>query len=535
MKHSPPWSSETLLQDRGLRVCAGRARKSFLRLPVFVVLLCVGAFLYLQLFLPSGTPIFMPTDHWIYMAEAQQILQGGVLYHTIFDYTFPGTQATYALLLVIFGAKLWIPGVILVALGLAAALLTIAISREVCETGNVLLPACLLISLGFLAWHTATHHWFSTLLALCAVLVLLEARTTSRFIAAGALCGLSTWFTQQGGLALIALVLFVLWEERQDAHPWDRALRKALVLAGAFAVTLALAIVYFVWRAGLQSFLSATVVYFCKYVPTYKPYNTYRVYLGYIAHRQWWEAWPQAFLAIAVPLTYVLFAFAYPRRRAALSSAVRKRVVLIAVLGSCLLIGVAPAPSGNRLTFVSAPALILLVWLLNSKETICRIGRRLLWFAVLLCAISVMFTTFRREKVGLNFLKLPTGRAAFLDHIWFQEYRWLGDHTTPGDYFFSGDCAYYYFPLKLRPPSDVLFVTPYDFTRPSQVTGLVSGLRSHKVPYILWQPALEHPPYYSKAEDHLDRVRSLLRSRYKLVKTFPVMRDEMWARDGAPP
>ncbi|MGH9772859.1 MAG: hypothetical protein ACRD4Q_14370, partial [Candidatus Acidiferrales bacterium] len=127
-------------------------------------------------------------------------------------------------------------------------------------------------------------------------------------------------------------------------------------------------------------------------------------------------------------------------------------------------------------------------------------------------------------------LNLPTGRAAFLDHVWFQENRWLRDRTQPGEYFFGGHCPYFYFPLELEPPSKVLSVTANGFTRPMQVTKLVERLQSDHVQFVMWQTALDRPQYYTPATDYLGPLRAYVRSRYRVVAKFPVMHDQILQR-----
>src|SRR5205807_6767421 len=132
------------------------------------------------------------------------------------------------------------------------------------------------------------------------------------------------------------------------------------------------------------------------------------------------------------------FFLTWRRRRHVLADDERERIMLIALPGVALLSSLLTAPSALRLTVVSSPALILLVWLVNSAPRARKALFNLLWFAVLLSSATVIFTTARREERVLAYLELPTGRAAFLDRPWFQECTWLRDRTSPGDYFFAG-------------------------------------------------------------------------------------------------
>ena len=500
--------------------------------PVPLLLVGVAVFLYLQLFLPNGVSIFMPADHWIFLERARQMLEGKILYRDIFQFTFPGTEATFAALLKVFGLKVWIPNAVIIVLGVGLAWLTTSIARKVLSGANALLPACLLLSVGFLTWHIASHHWFSTLPALAALLVMTGGRDAPRIVASGGLCGLSAWCVQtQGGTALAGLALFLVWERSQKKQEWRRLLRNESILLGSFSATLVLTNAYFAWRGGLAPFFRDTVVSVLRYQPTYTPANSYHVYMGYFGRWQWWEVWPQVFLSTTIPLVYVLFLFVYRRRRERIPYQEKECMMLVALVGALMLLGMAPAPSANRLGFVSPPAFILMAWMLGSNHPICRPLLRWLWFGALLSAVTVLYATIGRENVWFAYLDLPTGRVAFLDRVWFQEYRWLRDRAAPGDYFFGGNCAYYYYPLDLEPPSDVSFFTAFNITRPGQVARLVGGLESHHVRFVMWQTVLDHPPYYDPAADHLGPLRTYVRSHYRSVITFPVMRDELLERE----
>ena len=137
------------------------------------------------------------------------MLDGEVLYRDIFQCLFPGTVVIYAALLKVFGLRTWIPNALLVLLEVLLAWTIVSVSRKLIPGRNAFLPAALLLSFEFRAWHVSTHHWFSVLAVMAAVLVALEKRNPVRLAGAGALCGVSAWFTQtQGPAALLAFAIF---------------------------------------------------------------------------------------------------------------------------------------------------------------------------------------------------------------------------------------------------------------------------------------------------------------------------------------
>jgi hypothetical protein len=114
---------------------------------------------------------------------------------------------------------------------------------------------------------------------------------------------------------------------------------------------------------------------------------------------------------------------------------------------------------------------------------------------------------------------LPGGRTAFLNKEQFERYRWVAEHTHPGDYFFGGFYPDLYFLLGLNNPAKVPFLTPDDYTRPQDVADTMQGLEIHHVRLVLWQTALDLPPV--PATDHLAPLRTYIHQHYRLVRSFP--------------
>jgi len=181
IRNSPLFLSDSRLQVPGSRSAS---------LPLF--LLGGAGFLYLQLFVLPSTPIYQANDQWMFMQDSRRMLDGEVLYRDIFQFVFPGYEAVYAALLKIFGLRTWVPNAVLVVLGVLLAWTTACVSRRLIPGRNAFLPAALLLSFEFRAWHISTHHWFSVLAVMAAVLLVLEERGSARLAGAGALSGVNT-------------------------------------------------------------------------------------------------------------------------------------------------------------------------------------------------------------------------------------------------------------------------------------------------------------------------------------------------------
>ena len=191
-----------MIRDSPLFLCSGELCSPLLRKsPLFLsgsrfkipgfrsaslpwFLLGGAGFLYLQLFVLPSTPIYQANDHWWFMQDARRMLDGEVLYRDIFQCLFPGTVVIYAALLKVFGLRTWIPNALLVLLEVLLAWTIVSVSRKLIPGRNAFLPAALLLSFEFRAWHVCTHHWFSVLAVMAAVLLALEKRNPVRLAGA---------------------------------------------------------------------------------------------------------------------------------------------------------------------------------------------------------------------------------------------------------------------------------------------------------------------------------------------------------------
>src|SRR5215472_14877750 len=107
-------------------------------------LFAVGfVFLYVNLFYPPCTPIYLFVDQVTQLFDARRMLDGLVLYKDFFQVTPPGTQVAYLLLFKLFGVRTWIPNVMLIVLGLSIMGLMMVIGRKVIPAKGALLAAAL--------------------------------------------------------------------------------------------------------------------------------------------------------------------------------------------------------------------------------------------------------------------------------------------------------------------------------------------------------------------------------------------------------
>lgn len=491
------------------------------------------AFLYINLFYLPNTPIHLFVDQVTFLFDARRMLDGQQIYRDFSQFVLPGTEVVYLAIFKIVGVRTWIPNAMLIVLGVSTMWLMILISRKVIPGKAAFLAAVLFAVIPFRSQFDATHHWYSTLLVMAGLALLMEARTSLRLAGAGALFGLSTCFTQtRGSFAAVGVALFLLWEAHRKGYISRKFWKSQLHLWWPFFAVLFGFNAYFVWETGLGKFLNDTIVYCLRYYPT-NAWNTYRVYMIDVPSFHPWYRLPALgiFLSIhfLIPLIYILFFVRYWTRRRELPAEPWDRLMLLSITGLFIFLGVAAAPSWLRICAVSPPGVILFVWFWKSPGRSRGIRIKGIWVLVLLVALG---ECAERDLHWHRYLDLPTGRVAMMNPVHFESVRYFLRRTKPGEYFF-GDEMYNYL-LDLRDPARVPSVTNSDYTRPSQVQNVVQGLESHFVKYVIWSPDLDMAPPSYGGTNHLGPLRDYLDRRYHIVRVFPDG-DVVWERDGKEP
>lgn len=502
------------------------------------ILLGGFVFLYLSLFYLPATPIhFNGGDATTYLFNATRMLHGKVIYRDFFEFTPPATEVFYFLVFKIFGVHAWIPNAVLVVLGLSIAWLMIVISKSVIPGKAAYLPAALFLVIPFRSQLDPTHHWFSTLAVMAAIALLVENITALRLVGAGALCGVATCFTQSTGLpAVIGLGLFLLWAAVARQLSWINFRRAQLYVWSSFSIVIVLFNAYFVFAAGPGTFFRDTILFGIRYWHTLI-WNTLGVYMTDMPlpyFHPWYRVvalavWASVYLL--TPLIYILFFVRYWDESAERPSEPWDRLVLIAITGMMLFLGVAAAPSWLRLCVIAPPGLILFGWFFSTSGRSFTLRTAAAWVVVIGLALGACG---ERALGWRKHITLPIGSLVVLNPNQYEEIKFLLDHTKPGEYFFGNDEFNYL--LDLRDPSPVPYVTPSDYTRPEQVRATLQGLKSHPVKYVFWSVRLDMPPAVAYTTNHLAPLRDYLHSHYRLVKNFVGGEYSIWEkRTVAPP
>lgn len=477
---------------------------------------------YLQLFFLPSVPLTPWGDQVMWLQDGIRILGGRLPYRDYFQLTTPGSDLFYALAVHLWGARAWIPNLTMVFLATGVALCVTLLSRRVLPGVTAILPALLFLGFTLPSSLYATHHWFSTLGILAAMLVLLDEINLSRATAAGVLCGLAGCFTQtKAAIAAVALLSYFLLR-RPSLQPKRGVWREFAAFCAGFTVVLAIVNAYFIRAAGLAHFLFWTIVFPIRYFSAAKPFNTIRVYgNGFGSGIGLLHAAGFLFVHALVPLIYVLLFIQIFRGR--ITAEIRNATLLIGLGGFAMFLSIASAPSPLRIFTVSPPVFILLViWAYENRIV------KTLTVAAATAALCVsVLAPIRFQTAWHAILDTPSGRIAFNERDRLEEFQWVLARTHPGEAFFGSPPVC--FALGLNNPTPLNFTTPDDFTRPSQVADVVQDLERTKVSLMLLQPGGYLPRPDDHATDHMGPFREFLFNNYELERRFATG-DEAWTR-----
>ena len=481
-----------------------------------IFLVIAAAFLYLNLFTIRGVPFFFEEDHLIFIHDAWRMSRGEHIYHDFIQFTFPGTQVLYLLLLELIGNKFWIINFVIFLQGMSGVALCLAISKFVFDDKwLVLLPASLFLFFGF-RWFglDGSHRLISPLFLYAAALILMSGRTHARIAMAGFCCGLSSFVTQPRGLVgVTAIAGFIVFETIRNRTSWKNLLFDEVLLVGSYAIALLLMLSPFIYEAGLSNFLDQTVFQLSNYMqdPTAN-YGAYQLLFEYFLSKGVLASVVTVFYYALIPLVYIVCLVFFWRRNDS------SEILLLCLLGIALGLGTV-APTPGRLFHVAIPALVILVWLASKIQYF----RSTFWPK--LAVVALMFLgsvlAMRNQTNWKTYdLNTPTGEIAFLSPEARERYQWLGEHTRPGDLVFEVYQPAVNFVLQTPNPTRVTFLLDTGATPDRQVSEAIDDLKKASPAYILWDGRWSKAASERTPADRLEPLYEHLRQYYVLEKSF---------------
>ena len=367
-----------------------------------------------------------------------------------------------------------------------------------------------------------THHWFSALAIMGAIKISMGATKPARTLAAGALLGLASFFTQtHGAVALLAFISFLTLTWRRSKQAWVDLLRNEGLLLLGYTVALLLLDAYFIATIGFRRLWYFQVTFVRQYVV----HASQGVYLG-LPERLSWPGLPSLCQYLVV---YILLPVIYPLtlwrcwRERQNTSFSWERITLLSTVGIFLLAEVAFSLNWLRVFAVSFAAIILLFWNAHQAGMIRRSTIVLLWVGFACIALRQTRAIYAHER---STVRLPGGDVVVTPQA-YEKLLWTVLHTTPGQFFFQADGAGIYLPLRLRNPSWLDGIAPGEETRPEDITGVIQQLEGKRVQFVLWRPRLDST---ESSQDPLIPLRTYLHSKYTRFRTF-ADGDTVWERN----
>jgi hypothetical protein len=417
-----------------------------------------------------------------------------------------------------------------VALGVGLGAACFRIARGILPDAQAALATALFVVLVPGQALTTTHHPWSELAILWAIVAMGGGPTPAsraRLAGSGALLGLAAFFTQSHGVAsLLAFGVFVAWQARAG----QRAGAVATLLSG-FLVTLLIASAYFVATAGLRALVSCLVSYVFHHMVRDVPGRD----LGLPEELTWRSLpslAPHLLVYAMVPAGYVLvlrrdgrdLAGRAPDVVGAVPPSQRDRVALLWLVGVALLVEVCASFSWVRLFAVAAAGIVLSVWAADRRGWLTGVRRSAVWIALAALAAVLLRSTYRNHPVAVD---LPGGRVA-TDASRAEKLLWLTHHDPPGGVLFAVNRPSVYLPLQLRSPLFLDAAIPSPQTTIEQGRRAVEELDASSVDCVLWSNGLEEASH-QKGCDGVAALAAYLHSHFHRAQTF-ADGDEAWER-----
>jgi hypothetical protein len=392
------------------------------------------------------------------------------------------------------------------ALGVVLCWLCFHISRQLVSPAQALIATALFLVQDYGKWLDATHHWFSLLAVLAALVVLIKASTPARILVGGALLGAASFFSQTRGVsAAVGIAVFLVLNRYRARESWSICFGQLGRLLLSFVAAWIFLSSYFLVKVGVARVLYFQTLYVLRYVSDEQS----------VAHRMETDvlSWPPYFMLLYLAIPAICAIALWKSNRGIQAPGTARTSVLLACVGGAMFVEVAQDPNCLRVDAIAAPAIVLLIWLLSTLAQ-----QRLRYATALLLVGFLALGVHRIEGRNTSHLQvedLPTGRVATTPTAG-EKLDWIAKRTNPGEYFFEATYVSMYLPLALRSPA----YAPLGRQTPAYVNVDLQQLEAKRARYILWSPFDE--PRYPEFENFLTEF-------YRRVWTFSDQ-EEIWER-----
>lgn len=470
-------------------------------------------FYYMHLFRFPATPLWQSWDETIFLEHAVRMLRGEVLYRDLFQFNLPGTEYLYYFLFRLFGIRLWIAPLALLANGVAITLLLYSLSRKVLHGSAACVPPVIYLVICQRSSFDATHHWYSTMLVLLAIRLTMANRAFPLGLAGTTLGVASLFTTSRGASVAFAIGVYLIWKERGLA----KAFRPLMILLAPYVAVISAALACMARLCGTKTLINSVIVFPARYYSAGYA-NSASVYFDELHHLTPFRAgsifvvlmWVG--INLAVPVILLAFPVLLLRRQMQdrTSTSPAPALVLYWLAGIFSLLPVATAPATLRLICAAAFAYILAATLIERDG-----WSRLLQFSLAAGCLFGLLQFAAMMRTPVKIITGPLGSAAFYRNGTYEQFSWIAQNLSAGTTLFGSPDADFFFDMK--DPSRVPWVEPDEYTRPEEVGRLIATLQFQPGTTIFWPQSAWND---KGTGDHLQPLRKYLRQHYQPVHQF---------------
>ena len=450
------------------------------------------------------------------------MLGGERIYEDFLQYTPPGTDLVYLLFFRLFGLRLWITNFVVLALGLVFVWLVYSTARKILPLSSAVLASALFLVPIYGNAINSTHHWFGVLAVLAAVRVVFTRVTSMRFVFAGVLLSLASFFSlYHGAAALLAVVVFRAWSGPWADKDWKVLGKDLLLVLFVYLLTLATLNYPYIVSIGIRQLWYFQVTY----VHRFAVHPQWGFPFG-LPNRITIRTLPSLAQYLIVYLllpssTIIALYLCWKRRR---NPSAIEPVTLLTFVAFLLLAEVAISVNWLRLFAVSAPSVIVLIWVIWQSPTLRTRASVLLWAWIL---VQGGRQTFLRQRSQHVIVTLPAGTVATSEQS-AARLTLIARRLKPGDTAFHALWPGIYLPFHVHNPMYFETVCLDDLPRSSDIWSAIRQLDEQRVPYV-FLAATPNPINASYCGDRLGPLSDYLHVSYLPVETLPDG-DTLWRR-----
>jgi len=490
-------------------------------------------------------------DEGLVVYGAQRVAEGALPYRDFVEVFGPAPFYWHALFFSLLGTKWMVARGVLLFTGTASAVLIYWMTRRLYRGPFEMMPALYYLVLGIPLWPASNHHWDGNLFALLAVGVFLlwqERKDAIRLVMSGVIAGITSCFVQQKGLILLAsfFLTIILIDKRQTDDKKGILIRTAPLIAGYAGLGGAVFLSFYI-QGGLPDLVYSTFLW-----PLANYHDVNIAPYGFGLFELYWPSWmiilqqllPETASQVLSGVFLVPFAVilslpllvAVPTlisRRDSSKSPTIFHSTTITYLCCGYALWISEIHRMDIFHAIYGAPLLLIVSLAfwNPGYGKMKLLRTSVLYFLSFCLLS--FGTFNGLIASSANHKIETRSGSMYRFGDDTALRYLQEHTRPGDQVFVYPYyPMYYFLANVHNPTRYNNLI-YGYHTDIQFHEVISDLERKKVKLVLWDTLVEgenlktwFPRYEHPPEEHL-LLEHYLQTHYDMIgieNGFRIMR-----------